>query len=140
MSHGVEALTLIGFDVKFYLTDGQNLRLLCMGGWCNLHIVRSIPPTENANDQPYLCHRARRAGASGDFSHGCFRGRFPAVADDMKAVAKLLELAPYAALELVLPGGSLMALGLWLYRRQRKVRQRGRRRPALAGQTGYASA
>jgi hypothetical protein len=33
------------------------------------------------------------------------------------AVAKLRDLAPYAALELVLPGGSLMALLLWLYRR-----------------------
>jgi hypothetical protein len=36
-------------------------------------------------------------------------------------VAKLREFAPYAAMELVLPGGSLMALGLWLYRRQRKA-------------------
>jgi hypothetical protein len=35
-------------------------------------------------------------------------------------VAKLRELAPYAAIELVLPGGSLMALLLWLYRRQKK--------------------
>jgi hypothetical protein len=36
-------------------------------------------------------------------------------------VAKLREFAPYAALELVMPGGSLMALGLWLYRRQRRA-------------------
>jgi hypothetical protein len=36
-------------------------------------------------------------------------------------VAKLRELAPYAAMELVLPGGSLMALGLWLYRRQKNA-------------------
>jgi len=35
--------------------------------------------------------------------------------------ARLREFAPYAAIELVLPGGSLMALALWLYRRQRKV-------------------
>jgi len=34
-------------------------------------------------------------------------------------VAKLREIAPYAAIELVLPGGSLMALLLWLYRRQK---------------------
>jgi hypothetical protein len=34
-------------------------------------------------------------------------------------VAMLRKLAPYAAIEL--PGGSLMALGLWLYRRQRRV-------------------
>ena len=36
-------------------------------------------------------------------------------------VAKLRSLAPYALMELVLPGGSVMALLLWLYRRQRKV-------------------
>jgi hypothetical protein len=35
-------------------------------------------------------------------------------------VAKLRNLAPYVAI-LVLPGGSLMALLLWLYRRQRKA-------------------
>jgi hypothetical protein len=35
-------------------------------------------------------------------------------------VAKLRDLAPYAAIELVLPGGSLMALLLWLYRRQKR--------------------
>jgi hypothetical protein len=28
-------------------------------------------------------------------------------------------LAPYAAIELLLPGGSLLALMLWLYRRQK---------------------
>jgi hypothetical protein len=33
------------------------------------------------------------------------------------AAAKLRLLAPYAVMELVLPGGSLMALLLWLYRR-----------------------
>src|SRR5882757_1938041 len=31
-------------------------------------------------------------------------------------IAKLRDLAPYAAIELVLPGGSVMALLLWLYR------------------------
>src|SRR5271154_841107 len=31
---------------------------------------------------------------------------------------KLKDLAPYAALELVMPGGSLMALLLWFYRRR----------------------
>ena len=33
---------------------------------------------------------------------------------------KLREFAPYAAIELILPGGSLMALMLWLYRRKRE--------------------
>lgn len=34
-------------------------------------------------------------------------------------VAKLKVLVPYAAIELVLPGGSVMALLLWLYRRRK---------------------
>ena len=37
-------------------------------------------------------------------------------------VAVLRDLAPYALIELVLPGGSLMALLLWLYRRPRQAR------------------
>ena len=36
-------------------------------------------------------------------------------------IAKLRVLAPYALIELILPGGSVIALLLWLYRRQRKV-------------------
>jgi hypothetical protein len=36
-------------------------------------------------------------------------------------VAKLRVLAPYALIELILPGGSVMAVLLWLYRRQRKI-------------------
>jgi hypothetical protein len=36
-------------------------------------------------------------------------------------VAKLRGFAPYAAIELVLPGGSVIALLLWLYRRRRNV-------------------
>ena len=38
-----------------------------------------------------------------------------------RLVSKVKELAPYAALELVMPGGSLMALALWLYRRKKKA-------------------
>jgi hypothetical protein len=29
------------------------------------------------------------------------------------------QFGPYAAIELLLPGGSLVAIGLWLYRRHR---------------------
>jgi hypothetical protein len=36
-------------------------------------------------------------------------------------VAKLKDLAPYAAIELILPGGSVLALLLWLYRRPKRV-------------------
>ena len=35
-----------------------------------------------------------------------------------RALAALRALAPYAAVELLLPGGSLVALVLWLYRRR----------------------
>jgi hypothetical protein len=35
------------------------------------------------------------------------------------AIVRLKEFAPYALIELVLPGGSVMALLLWLYRRSR---------------------
>jgi hypothetical protein len=34
------------------------------------------------------------------------------------AIAGLKEFGPYAAIELVLPGGSLIALLLWLHRRR----------------------
>ena len=35
----------------------------------------------------------------------------------LRNFARIRVLAPYAAIELILPGGSLMALALWLYRR-----------------------
>jgi hypothetical protein len=34
-------------------------------------------------------------------------------------IVRLKALAPYALIELVLPGGSVMALLLWLYRRRK---------------------
>jgi len=39
--------------------------------------------------------------------------------------ARLKDLAPYAVIELLLPGGSVVALTLWFYRRRKRV-------PALA--------
>jgi hypothetical protein len=38
----------------------------------------------------------------------------------VSVVARMRDLAPFAAL-LILPGGSLMALLLWIYRRQRSA-------------------
>jgi uncharacterized membrane protein len=35
------------------------------------------------------------------------------------AIHALRRLGPYAAIELLLPGGSLLAIALWLYRRYR---------------------
>lgn len=40
-----------------------------------------------------------------------------------RSVKGLRDLAPYAAIELLLPGGSLMVLGLWLFRRQKARRK-----------------
>jgi hypothetical protein len=40
--------------------------------------------------------------------------------DAMTVLVRLKALAPYALIELVLPGGSLVALLLWLYRRKKK--------------------
>ena len=34
-------------------------------------------------------------------------------------IVRLKALAPYALMELILPGGSVMALLLWLYRRRK---------------------
>jgi hypothetical protein len=39
------------------------------------------------------------------------------------ALAKLRDLAPYAVLALVLPGGSVVAFLLWRHRRQRGLRR-----------------
>jgi hypothetical protein len=47
-------------------------------------------------------------------------------------VAKLRDLAPYAAMALVVPGGSLIAILLWFYRRRQKAD-----RPGSAGWVGY---
>jgi hypothetical protein len=37
------------------------------------------------------------------------------------AVLRLKSLAPYAVIELILPGGSMIALLLWLYRRRKNA-------------------
>jgi hypothetical protein len=37
----------------------------------------------------------------------------------VRGLALLKDLGPYAAIELLLPGGSLIALGLWLYSRHK---------------------
>ena len=37
----------------------------------------------------------------------------------MRALELVKDVGPYAAIELLLPGGSLIALGLWLYSRHR---------------------
>jgi hypothetical protein len=39
----------------------------------------------------------------------------------LRALATLRALGPYIAIELLLPGGSLVALVLWLYRRYKKA-------------------
>ena len=56
-------------SVKFYLTEGQVLRLLCVGAQCNLFTVRSIQLTENAHDTR-IPHLTVRAGAACRDRHG----------------------------------------------------------------------
>ena len=46
-------------------------------------------------------------------------------------IVRFKSLAPYALIELVLPGGSVMALLLWLYRRRKKEVGFGQFRLAL---------
>ena len=41
-------------------------------------------------------------------------------------IVRLKALAPYALIELILPGGSVMALLLWLYRRRKNRASFGR--------------
>jgi hypothetical protein len=38
-----------------------------------------------------------------------------------RALALVRSLGPYAAIELLLPGGSVLALLLWLYRRRQRI-------------------
>jgi hypothetical protein len=38
-----------------------------------------------------------------------------------RGLAGVREFGPYAALELVVPGGSVIAVLLWLYRRHKRV-------------------
>jgi|KBSSwiStaDraftv2_1062776.scaffolds.fasta_scaffold318669_3 hypothetical protein len=40
------------------------------------------------------------------------------------AVRSVRSLGPYLAIELILPGGSLIALALWTYRHRRAARER----------------
>jgi hypothetical protein len=79
--------------IKFPLTEGQVLRLLCIGGRCNLFIVRSIQSTEKAHDEPNLSHRAIRARASGGYGHGGFDTRLPVgVADHGNILGPMFHL------------------------------------------------
>jgi hypothetical protein len=42
-----------------------------------------------------------------------------------RGVTLLKNLGPYAAIEILLPGGTLIAIGLWLYRSYRKRKAGG---------------
>ena len=41
-----------------------------------------------------------------------------------RVLKQFRQLAPYALIELLLPGGTLVALCLWLYRRRQRERSR----------------
>jgi hypothetical protein len=42
----------------------------------------------------------------------------------LKTITALRSLAPYAAIEFLLPGGSLIALAVWFFRRRTRKAQR----------------
>lgn len=73
------------------------------------------PATQSTST--FNAQQARRCGRGTQRAWAILKQGISAAA----IVAKLRDLAPYALIELVLPGGSLMALLLWLYRRQRKA-------------------
>lgn len=50
-----------------------------------------------------------------------------------KIFASIRQVAPYLAIEIILPGGSLIALILWLLRNRARVRDRLRLARARAG-------
>jgi hypothetical protein len=54
-----------------------------------------------------------------------------------RSVSLLRTIGPYAAIELLLPGGSLMALALWLV--QRKARKDARTRSAPVASIDHAA-
>jgi hypothetical protein len=83
-----------------------------------------VESTESTHERIHIFGTSR-AGVSGNRGHGRHDSGFAdcdagGVIGMLRLVAKLRDLAPYAALELVMPGGSVMALLLWLYRRQKK--------------------
>ena len=39
----------------------------------------------------------------------------------LQGLARVREFGPYAAIELLVPGGSVIAVLLWLYRRHRRI-------------------
>jgi len=63
------------------------------------------------------------ASSAANLSHALAPLRLPLLPGWVgRAAALLRSLGPYAAIELLLPGGSLIALLLWLYRRHSAAR------------------
>jgi hypothetical protein len=88
--------------VKFYLTDHQGLRLLCIGGRCNLFTVRSIRLLEKAHDKRNT-YDPDRAGAVRRRRHDGFGSCFPVCdAGGLAGVRARRELI--TSLSSVLPG------------------------------------
>ena len=52
------------------------------------------------------------------------------------AAKAVREIGPYAAIELIVPGGTLIALALWAYRHRASVQPRVRRFLLAAGLLG----
>jgi hypothetical protein len=57
--------------------------------------------------------------AEAAFTPGCALSRIGLAGWAVRAAAGLRDIGPYAAIEILLPGGSLFALLLWLFRRHK---------------------
>jgi len=68
-------------------------------------------PIASAPSGDFMLRRATAAAGEGWLG--------PFVGTLRRVVQGARQLAPYAAIELLLPGGSLVAIALWLYRRNR---------------------
>jgi len=72
---------------------------------------------------PHREHSIRPAGRIGPRHFGCNRARgcgngSATPAADTAGVEQIRKYSPYLLIELLLPGGTLIALLLWLYRRK----------------------
>jgi hypothetical protein len=78
-------------------------------GEADAFLTRLNVASNRPNDRPRMAGLGRLA------KDGVLHGYAAA------AIVRLKALAPYALIELVLPGGSVMALLLWLYRRRKNA-------------------
>ena len=80
--------------------------------------------TAIASDTTPMTYLAQQPMPSSDAVNDGRWRRWPRMLRDAsaRAVRAIRSLGPYVAIELFLPGGSIIALALWTYRRRRAAR------------------